>query len=157
MTNLNSVQVTQKVKVISMPSVDSPVGYSQRMDRFLGVECTVLMTDTNGAVAVYADALDDFFYFMVDNLEVIDATLKVELSHKLGDKVKINSVPSEDSFGSNDTMVEAIGSEREVNEIRTTKSFDQVAYGIQFRGHKRSASYFEAANLEAVKSEAVAA
>ena len=85
MTNLNSVQVTQKVKVISMPSVDSPVGYSKRMDRFLGVEGTVLMTDTNGAVAVYADALDDFFYFMVDNLEVIDATLKVERSHKLGD------------------------------------------------------------------------
>lgn len=157
MTNLNAIQVTQKVKVISMPSVDSPVGYSSKMDKFLGVEGTVLMVDTNGAAAVYADSLQDYFYFMLENLEVVDATLQVELTHKVGDKVKVLSVPSEDTFGSNSLMVDAIGSEREVNEIRVTKSFDQIAYGIQFMGARGHASYFEGSNLEAVKAEAVAA
>ena len=156
MTNL-TVLVTQKVKVTSMPSEDSPVGYRPHMDSFLGKVGTVLMTDTNGAVAVYVEDLNDYFYFMVDNVEVVDATTHVPLLHKLGDTVKVVSVPSEDSFGAHSKMVEAIGTEQQINEIRVTKSFEQIAYGIQFNGPRMSASYFEGANLEAVAQAEVAA
>lgn len=156
MTNL-TVLVTQKVKVTSMPSEKSPVGYSSKMDRFLGKVGTVLMTDTNGAVAVYVEDLNDYFYFMSDNVEVVDATTHVPLLHKLGDTVKVVSVPSEDSFGAHSKMVEAVGTEQQINEIRVTKSFEQIAYGIQFNGHRMSASYFEGANLEAVAQAEVAA
>lgn len=156
MTNLNAVKVTQKVEIVSMPSEKSPVGYRPHMDCFLGKVGVVLMTDTNRAAAVYVEEENDYFYFMFDNLKVVDETVHVALPHELGATVKVVAVPSEDSFGYNDTMVRAIGSEHQVNEIRVTKSFDQVAFGIQFNGPRLSAAYFEGANLEAVQVAAAA-
>lgn len=149
--DLNVIKVSQKVKMVSVPAKDSIVGYMPFIhDEFLDGVHTVVMVDTNGAAAIWSEDLETHCFVMLENLEVIDAGLQVEISYNLGDKVKVLSVPSEDSFGHTEEMLAVVGQERVINEIRITPNFAQIAYGIQLKGKERSASYFEAANLELI-------
>lgn len=149
--DLNSIKVSQKVKMVSVPAKDSIVGYISIIhDKFLGKVCTVIMVDSNGAAAIWDEDLETYCFVLFENLEVVDDTIQVEISFNLGDKVEVLGVPSEDSFGSTPEMEAIVGTQREINKVRITPNLAQIAYGIQLGGKQYNASYFEAGNLKLV-------
>lgn len=142
---IKDVKVGSIVKVISNPTEESPFGYTEEMDEFVGLNGVVIQNDGAGAVVAFPEK-EDYWAYGADNLDLLGNSVGSD-EPTVGSSVKILSMPSDD-LGVTEEMKAAIGKTVKVVVIRCAA--DRVPFYAVDVGASRP-YFFAAENIELVE------